>query len=127
MWIFTRYGFFSIAAAKADGGQSHTPDPDKVMVRARQKRHLQNLQKRFPQLADVEILSGKSTDYRYRIIIPKSVWSECVNEFVNEQDWSNFKGETERFLGPGFRDYTRALHRVWNVMHELQETPESES
>ena len=63
MWIFTRYGFFSIAcASKTDG----TIDPDKVMVRARLHEHLVSLKYRFPdsELGKAAILSWDGRDYR---------------------------------------------------------------
>jgi len=120
MWLFTRYGFFSIASAMNDDGHSCTPDPDTVMVRARQKRHIENLNKRFPQLTEFLINTEATADYRYRIIVPKSIWSNVVLELVNEQVWSNFKGEVGRFLGQEFDDYEHALHRVWGVMRHLQ-------
>ena len=65
MWIFTRYGFVSAACAtKADG----TIDADQIMLRARSKKHLENLQARFPdtELAKAMILDSVGTDYRYR-------------------------------------------------------------
>jgi hypothetical protein len=53
MWIFTRYGFYSIAcASKPDGSL----DSQSVMVRARCIDHLRSLQKRFPALAVGNIL-----------------------------------------------------------------------
>jgi len=45
MWIFTKYGFFSIACANKPG--SGDIDPNVVMVRSRLKGHLVNLRERF--------------------------------------------------------------------------------
>lgn len=118
MWIFTRYGFYSIASARLKNGQIA---PDQMMVRARQRRHLENLIARFPTLGESEIKISDANDYRYRIFVAKSVWTKIVDELAEEQNWSNFKGETERFLGRHFDDYVRALHRVWSVMHNLQQ------
>ena len=53
MWLFTRYGFYSIACANKPGG---SVDTESVMVRARRIAHLRSLQKRFPGLAGGEIL-----------------------------------------------------------------------
>jgi hypothetical protein len=54
MWIFTRYGFFSIACAdKPDGSL----DSQSVMVRARCIGHLCSLQKRFPALQSAGLLN----------------------------------------------------------------------
>jgi hypothetical protein len=82
MWIFSVYGFYSVAcASKPDGAL----DPDTLMVRARCKDHLQNLQKRCPQLASSKILSPPNRDYGYRLIVPKSVWVAALQEMVEEQ------------------------------------------
>jgi hypothetical protein len=44
MWIFTRFGFYSIACAnKSDTNEI---DPNVVMVLARVKKHLKNLNNR---------------------------------------------------------------------------------
>jgi hypothetical protein len=69
MWIFTRYGFFSIACANKPG--SGSIDVDVVMVRSRLKEHLLNLQERFKDasLAKLSIESSSHTDYRYRLVI----------------------------------------------------------
>lgn len=118
MWIFTRYGFYSIASASLQSGGI---DDQQMMVRARRRRHLMNLQERFPVLAQSEIRQSDKNDYRYRIIVSKSVWTRVVSELAEEQNWSNFKGETDRFLEPADPDYVRALHRVWGEMLVLQD------
>jgi hypothetical protein len=120
MWIFTRYGFFSIACATEDGGESPAIQPDLIMVRARQKRHLDQLKRRFPELAGFSIASQKGTDYRHRIVLPKTDWSNVMLQLTEEQSWSDFKDETQRYLGRDFRDYQQALQRVWGLMRSLQ-------
>jgi predicted small integral membrane protein len=121
MWIFTRYGFFSIACATgADGAL----DADTVMVRSRLREHLLSLKERFPEteLGKAEIQSSDHTDYRYRIVMPKAVWVAALTELATEQTWSNFKNETSRFTRAKKAAYTYvdALHRIWDVMHRLQ-------
>jgi hypothetical protein len=125
MWIFTRYGFYSIACADTPEGQI---DPDTVMVRSRLKQHLANLKKRFARakglqsIATAQIQEGKYTDYMYRIIVPKSVWVRALTEMALEQTWRNFKNEATKYekLKKQARDYVDALHRIWDVMHALQ-------
>jgi hypothetical protein len=119
MWLFTRYGFFSLACARRDGGQSSRIDPNLMMIRARKRSHLENLAGRFPVLTDLPILTDYGTDYRYRIIVPKPVWKSVMAELVEEQTWSSFKDEAERYLTDD-RPYTDSLHRVWSVMGKLQ-------
>jgi len=117
MWIFTRYGFYSIASASRPDGSL---DKQSLMVRARCISHLRNLQKRFPALAVGEIRESPNRDYRYRLIIPKASWTTIVGELAQEQEWSNFKDEAAKYQGTSGRGYVRALHDVWAVMNRLQ-------
>jgi len=118
MWLFTRYGFFSVVNARSP---QHRTDPDTLMVRARRIAHLRNLQTRFPSLAAYAVATTPDHDYRYRIVLPKSTWLPVLEALGEEQRWSNFKSETSRHLGPAGADYVHALHRVWSVMAELQQ------
>ena len=119
MWVFTIYGFYSIACAgKPDG----TLDPDMVMVRARRKDHLQNLQKRCPELASSQIISPPNRDYGYRLIVPKSVWVAALREMTEEQKWDNFKSEVRKRMGLDGADYTDALREVGEIMLRIQES-----
>ena len=117
MWIFTRYGFYSVAcASKSDGSL----DKETVMVRGRRKDHLQNLRDRFPVIADAEIVTMADRDYRYRMIVPKSVWVPILAELAEEQEWSNFKNEVATHQGREGVSYARALHDVWEITYRLQ-------
>jgi hypothetical protein len=120
MWIFTRYGFYSIACArKQDGGV----DTETVMVRARCRSHLCALQRRLPALATYEIRMTPDRDYACRIIVPKRVWAAVLFDLAAEQEWSNFKNETAIFQGDAGRDYVGVLHDVWARMARLQQRP----
>jgi hypothetical protein len=121
MWIFTRYGFYSIAcASKPDGSL----DSQSVMVRARCIAHLRSLQKRFPALTVGDIVELSNRDYRYRLIIPKGSWTAIIGELAQEQEWSNFKNEAAKYQGASGTAYVEALHKVWGLMHRLQEGEE---
>jgi hypothetical protein len=117
MWLFTRYGYFSVASANKPDGKI---DPQTLMVRARRISHLRTIVKRFPSLAGVEIVTWKERDYRYRIVVGKTVWSEIVDQMVKEQEWSNFKDEAAKYQDGLDSNYLHALHRVWSVMNNLQ-------
>jgi hypothetical protein len=39
-------------------------------------------------------------DYRYRLIVPKSVWEKVVSELAEEQVSSNFKNHKTGFYLP---------------------------
>jgi len=91
------------------------------MVRARVRKHLTNLQRRFPLLARTKILTLPGRDYGFRLIVPKAAWVEALKEMAAEQTWSNFKNEAAKSQGQTGADYTRALHDVWEIMYGLQE------
>jgi hypothetical protein len=119
MWLFTRYGFYSVACAQTRTGAL---DPQTMMIRGRSVAHLNNLKGRFPILADLEIVTLPDRDYRSRLIVPKENWVQIMAELAEEQEWSNFKNEVGRFQGSADPEYVHALHSVWSVMNELQET-----
>lgn len=122
IWTFTIYGFFSIACANKPDG---TIDTDTVMVRARLKKHLENLKARFPALANGKLLTWANRDYRYRLIVPKEVWAGILREMAEEQEWSNFKNQAASRRSQVGTAYIRALHEVWGTMYELQESERS--
>lgn len=117
MWIFSRYGFYSIACgSKADG----SVDSQTMMVRARRADHLRELKSRFPALAELELIALRNRDYRYRIIVPKPVWMTVLAGLAEEQEWSNFKQEVAAQNRKNDADYIHALHAVWKLMLNLQ-------
>jgi len=118
MWLFTQYGFYSVVCARDLAGNPTRIDPGTLMVRARSRRHLESLQKRFPQLATSEITDTTNTDYRYRILAAKTVWVEVARELAAEIDYGNFKNQAERCSHDD--RYVDALHAVWEVMERLQ-------
>lgn len=118
MWLFTRYGFFSVTQPTRDNPDSKASKL--VQIRARMRMHLQALQARFPVGLAGEILESDDTDYRFRLIVARDRFARVASALVNELDYSNFKGACDHhgtWLGPGYSD---ALHQVWAVHHRLQ-------
>lgn len=120
MWIFTRYGFYSVARATAEANSDASADPNPVMVRARRKAHLENLQKRFKVLSGCQVLEWPDRDYRFRIIVGKETWATVIAELAREQTWSNFKDQVASSLSCDL-EYLHSLHEVGSVMRNLQE------
>jgi hypothetical protein len=122
MWLFTKYGFFSAVCAREGAGEHHQlVNPARIMVRARLRSHLEDLQKRFPSLiGDCDIRAFPGTDYAYRLFVDKSVWSKVVAELSEELDYDNFKAAVADFQGRNDGGYEDALHDVWEVVHRLQ-------
>jgi hypothetical protein len=122
MWIFTKHGFFSaVCARKGNGKRGQPVDPDRIMVRARVRSHLEVLKQRFADLlAECEIKDFAGTDYAFRIFVPKTVWAQVVSGLVEETDYDNFKEEAARHQGRAGAAYVHSLSEVWSVMNQLQ-------
>jgi hypothetical protein len=122
MWIFTKHGFFSAGCARKGSGSHGQPvDPDRIMVRARIRGHLEALKKRFADLlGECDIQESSGTDYAYRLFVQKSAWMQVLAALAEETDYDNFKSEVARHQGRAGVAYEHSLHEVWSVMNKLQ-------
>ncbi len=113
--------YSAVCARQDDGGHSQPVDPNRIMVRARLRQHLEALKERFGDLlGDCEIKEFAGTDYAFRIFVDKSVWSQVLVGLTDELDYDNFKSEVARHQGSEGAAYERSLHDVWSVMNSLQ-------
>jgi len=115
MWIFTKYGFFSVVCEHNANGDI---DASKMLVRSRDRRHLENLRTKFN--LEYAIRDNEGTDYAYRMTLPKATWVQVVSELAAEQEYTNFKDEAAKNMQQTSKRYVRALHDVWSVMVETQ-------
>ncbi len=122
MWIFTKYGFFSAVCARQGAGEYSQPvDPDRMMVRARLRGHLEALITRFPELLEnCAIKETSSTDYAFRFFVEKPAWSQVLAALAEDVDYDNFKSAVARHQGASGAAYEHSLHKVWSVMNALQ-------
>ncbi len=110
MWLFTKYGFYSIVKK---------PFQDKGMVyqvRARVKEDLENLKKAAG--LDKEILDSGFTDYRYRILANDEEYHKVMDAISQAVDYGNFKNEVAKH--PDQVDRFHNYHKVWGEMMKLQ-------
>ena len=109
MWLFTRFGFYSIVR-KDDG----------IHVRGRVRKDLENL-KQAAKL-DGDILDwrrpkpgGAKADYPYRIILTDNADLRKVMRLLADTlDYDNFKGKIEG--DPGQQERGTAYFEVWDLM-----------
>jgi hypothetical protein len=115
MWLFTRYGFFSVTVSSVD--------PGTMQIRARDRGHLERLIERFPgELGAAAILETKDSDYRFRLIVKRSEWPTLAARLAADIDYGNFKSDAAKRFGTK-SEYVHALHDVWGTMHGLQAKP----
>lgn len=124
MWMFTKYGFFSITGAPTGKNHAGKPDGAKVQVRARKEDHLQELIDRFPdRLKGVKIVRTPLADYKWRIVVPFDAWLGVAAELAGEAaEYNNFKKECTRFADGWDQPYIDALHAVWGRMFRLEDS-----
>lgn len=112
MWLFTKYGFFSVVRSALNQTD--------MMIRARKREHLVNLQSTYlTTLGQYKIRSSRDTDYKYRLIVPKYEIKWLMTSLAKELNYCNFKDEAKKLHDP---DYSKALGDVWERMLELQES-----
>lgn len=104
MWIFTKLGFVSAVLDK--------DDPDTMMVRARERTHLETL---LPGRPIVEL---SPADYPFRAFMPKAEFVEWLTKQAEAIDYPDFKSAIPH--GPISDTYYQACSRVWGVMHDIQ-------
>lgn len=106
MWVFTPQGFYSVVV--------HRDDPSLVLVRARAREDLENLQTQLPGLV---IFEDTSADYLYRAIVNREDWKHALAELADAMDYDNFKDAVTDRQG---EERHRLYLRVWGVMLALQ-------
>ena len=110
MWIFTKWGFFSVTQT--------TKRSDEIQIRSRDRSHLEHLKAAFPIIERCPVVETRDADYRFRIIVKRWKWARLGEDLTLSINYSNFKGEVQR---AGFvRDMLDELHRIWGIMHSYQ-------
>ena len=119
MWLATTLGWFSVVCARKNEGKSAMIDPEKLMIRARLRSHLEALKERFSALLDsAEITESATSDYAFRIFVSKSTWVKLAMELASDVDYGNFKSAVLK--RDGHSAYENALHAVWGIFARLQ-------
>jgi hypothetical protein len=101
MWLFSDTGFVSAVA--------HRDDPDRLVVRARDRASLAPLAQRTGN----DILEGAGTDYRFRVVVGRAEYGAWVADVIADLTYTNYKSQAQRTRGSRFAN---ALHDVWSTM-----------
>lgn len=124
MWIFTKFGFFSVTEVKdygsGKGSVFHSPlpiqPPGTLQVRARVRGDLEELKRLYlPSLSDTVEIAGR--DYPYRAFATKEAVASAMYYAAMDIDYGNFKNEVLNEQG-----IARELlySDVWSVMYQAE-------
>jgi len=94
MWLYTKVGFFSVVAPENPSSDGR----EYLVVRARVRKDLENLgEKYLPNLGN--IIETKTSDYRFRAIVPKAEFGMVMYKIVKDIDYPNFKDAVKKEQG----------------------------
>ena len=115
MWIFTETGAFYSAVQSYD-------DPDKLVVRSRDRESSQALAEWLGEGA--EVLETPRRDYRFRVICTREQWADFLYMWAHDVKAKNFKDEVKKNLGKTSRgpSWLSALNAVWWAGFDYQNT-----
>jgi len=129
MWLFTRYGFFSVVFKPIPAPKGSSDDffelfeAREFSIRSRERSHLENLlgsvrvKGRWPgDLDEPEILKEAGTDYEYRIRATKKEWRKFwAPTLFGSIDYPNFKSKVHELVQEGSvpREYEDLLADVY--------------
>jgi len=115
MWLFTKYGFYSIVR-KPFSGIKETYEEKPFQVRSRIKDDLNNLKKAAE--IESEVIETKNSDYRYRMFVGKEDFLSVMNALVDSVDYPNFKNEVAKHRDQ--RHKLHSYHDIWRLMYNIQ-------
>lgn len=108
MWVFTKEGAFSAVWDKHCRG-------DEVMIRSHSKDDLCRLAKRIIGYCNDDVIfEAEDADYRYRIKMPKTVWSEYLADCALQIDYPSVKKHIIPDNDPLRKD---AYYQVWESLY----------
>lgn len=87
MWLFTNRGFFSVV--------QHNDYPDMVIVRARAEQDIREFRAIAKGLCGVDVEHSVTplNDYRFRVVVGKSVFKHVAAYLADNINYGNFKAE----------------------------------
>ncbi|MFB3922110.1 MAG: hypothetical protein ACE145_10335 [Terriglobia bacterium] len=109
MWLFTRFGFFSVVA--------HNSQPRHLLVRARMPGDLEALKAGY--LAELgPIAETPDHDYRFRASVEGDAFAAAVGRVASDISYTNFKDEVHRVQGAQRAGW---YAEVWSILSEMQD------
>lgn len=120
MWlILSRTGFLSVVVPRNQ--KTGEVEHNRLMIRARKRKHLELLRSQHPVLAGARIIRSDSADYMWRVLVPRSDFAEVMREIVERLDVTNVKSDAHLHEEDTGRDFVSAMHTTHAVFARLQD------
>lgn len=116
MWILTPRGFYSVV--------EHREHPGLVIVRARARADLENLDDLWCELQEgrtvrpLDIEQTPKADYPYRTQVAKSEWASMTAAMAREIDYPNFKDAVKKVNADRA---TFVYMAVWSALRRIEQ------
>ena len=118
-WIIDpRVGLISCVVA--DDPVTGRPSAKLVMLRARRRQHLENLQRLCPVLAGLEITAvRRELDYPVRMVVERETFVAVMTKLAQTLDYRNVKQSAHQHEAELGADFVALMHRVHAVLAQI--------
>lgn len=107
MWLFTRFGFFSVVCKDASS--------DLLTVRSRTRGDLDRLRHHYlPALSPS--LEQQGTDYPWRGTVGREALGLAMAAIARDIDYANFKDEVAASIG---KDRAKRYSKIWAALYDM--------
>lgn len=96
MWLFTRWGFYSITCARQgdDASTGNEIDAHSLVIEAFNEQHLTALKSHLPDLiGNCLIKEVAESEFRFHMIVDKNIWSQVMLSLSQELNYDDFREE----------------------------------
>ena len=129
MWLFTRWGFYSIACARQgnDGSTGNEIDSHSLVIEAFDEQHLTALKSHLPDLiGNCFIKKVADSEFRFHMIVDKNIWSQVMLSLSQELNYDDFREEMVRKHSMDDPAYLKAMTDIEQFVAKIPSTEESD-
>ena len=129
MWLFTRWGFYSIACARQgdDGSTGNEIDSHSLVIEAFDEQHLTALKSHLPDLiGNCFIKQVAESEFRFHMIVDKNIWSQVMLSLSQELNYDDFREEMVRKHSMDDPAYLKAMTDIEQFVAKIPSTEESD-
>lgn len=107
MWIFTRFGFFSVVTAHSTNGEI-------IAIRSRVRDDLEKLRRLDDDLELAPVHVTADRDYPFRVFVEKDTWVTLAAHLAADVDYRNFKSK----VGEESKERAQVYAGIWHHLFD---------